>query len=148
MRLKYILALLIGVGVVFSVWDYKKWRNEETRNFGQGSGTSRITNNELRITQVYQNDEWGVRIKYPEGWNVEQTVKFERTERNLPDIVDDEVVKIGKLDREPDHVDTNITILTWRGRQMAITKGGMTVVKIEGPDGGTVGEMAKSLVFF
>lgn len=143
MRARTILALLLAVGIAFSVWDYKSWRNEETKNFGQGPGGVSVT-----LTQIYQNDEWGVRMKYPEGWRIEEAVKFERTEKNLPDIVDEEIAKIGKLDREPDHIDTNITVLTRNGRQTAITKNGTVVVKIEGPDGGVVGEMAKGLVFF
>ncbi len=143
MRAGVIVSLLLAVGMALSIWDYKSWRSEETKNFGYGPGDVSVA-----LTQVYQNDEWGVRMKYPEGWDIEQTVRFERTEKNLPDIVDGEVAKIGKLDREPDHIDTDITVLTWSGRQMAITKGGMVVVRIEGPDRGVVGEMAKTLVFF
>lgn len=143
MRIKIIIALLLVVGIGFSIWDYRSWRKEETRNFGQGPGSTSVA-----LTRIYQNDEWGVRLKYPEGWDIEKTVRFERTEKNLPDIVDEEVARIGKLDHEPDHPDTDITVLTWEGRQMAITKNGTVVVKIEGPDGGIVGEMAKSLVFF
>lgn len=143
MRTKAILALLLAVGIVVSVWDYKSWRREETRNFGQGPGSASIA-----LTEIYQNDEWGIRLKYPEEWNVEEMLTLERTAKNLPDIVDEEIAKIGKLDREPDHPNTNITVVTWDGKQMAITKNGMVVVKIEGPDGGIVGEMAKSLVFF
>ena len=143
MLVRIIVALLVAVGIAFSIRDYKSWRSEETKNFGQGPGSA-----SFKLNQVYQNDEWGIRMKYPEGWDIEQTVKFERTEKNLPDIVDEEIAKIGNLDREPDHPETNITVLTRGGRQMAITKGGMVVVRIEGPDGGVVGEMAKSLAFF
>lgn len=143
MRSRIIVALLLATGVVFSIRDYKSWRKEETRNFGQGPGAASVA-----LTEIYQNDEWGVRLKYPGGWSVEEALTLERTEKNLPDIVDEETAKIGKLDREPDHPDTNITVLTWGGKQMAITKSGTTVVRIVGPDGGIVGEMAKSLAFF
>jgi len=143
MRVRIIVALLLAVGLGFSVWDYKNWRKEETKNFGHGPGDASVT-----LTQIYQNDEWGVRLKYPEGWDMEQAVTFERTEKNLPDIVDEEIAKNGRPDREPDHPDTDITVLTRNGRQMAITKNGAVVVRIEGPDGGIVGEMAKSLAFF
>lgn len=145
--MKIILALLVAVGIVASVWDYKSWRKEETRNFGQGPKLNvQDSMFNVQLTEVYQNEVF--RLRYPEGWKIEEAVKFERTEKNLPDIVDEEVVRIGKLDREPDHPDTDITVLTSAGRQTAITKNGTVVIKIEGPDGGIVGEIAKSLVFF
>ena len=136
-------------GMAFSVWDYKQWRGEEMRNFGQGPSSnpkSQIPN--PKLAEVYQDDEWGIRFKYPVGWKIEENLKIEKTEKNLPDLVDDEVARLGKLDREPDHVSTDIIVLTKDGNQTALTKKGDIYIKIASLTEGLAGEMAKSLVFF
>ncbi|TSC87922.1 MAG: hypothetical protein G01um101416_237 [Microgenomates group bacterium Gr01-1014_16] len=149
MRLKIIVALLLVVGVGFSVWDYKSWRREEIREYGKGpkiNVQSSMFN--VQLTEIYQNDELGIRLKYPADWEIEKNLKIEKSGKNLPDLVDEEVARLGKLDREPDHVSTNVTVLTKDGNQTALTKKGDVFIKIISPMEGLAGEIAKSLVSF
>lgn len=70
------IALLLLVGIGYSIWDYKKWRWEETRAFGQGpeeSAKSEVLSAKLII---YQNGVVGVRIKYPEGLQINEGSRF------------------------------------------------------------------------
>ena len=57
--------LLTGVGV--SIWDYRNWRYEETKNYGHGPDVEKAT---WRLTRIYQNNLAKIRIRYPEGWEV------------------------------------------------------------------------------
>lgn len=77
MKLKIIITLLLLAGIGYSVWDYKKWRWEETRAFGKGpeeSAKSEVLSTKLII---YQNGVVGIRIKYPEGFKINENPKFE-----------------------------------------------------------------------
>lgn len=135
------------MGIVLSIWDFVSWRREETKNFGQGPKLNiqdSIFN--VQLTEVYQNEFF--RLRYPAGWEVEKMITWEDTEKNLPDLVDEEAVRLGKLDRELDHVSTIITVLTKDGRQTALTKKGNIYIKITGTVEGLAGEIAKSLVSF
>lgn len=124
---KWIVALLIVVGVAVSVWDYKNWKYEETRNYGYGPDTAFS----LVINRTYQNKLAGVRIRYPGEWEVKVNPKFEvknlkltfndvvtkndrvwvvklggkmtvyvaRLTKNMPDEVNNEVALINKISK-------------------------------------------------
>jgi len=57
--------LVVGVGV--SIWDYRNWRQEETKNYGHGPDVEKAT---WKLTRIYQNNLAKIRIRYPEGWEV------------------------------------------------------------------------------
>lgn len=139
--MKYVLAVLIIGGVVFSVWDYKQWRKAETAKYGHGP----VASEAVALTKTYFGK--GYRLKYPEGWTaskdklreatgeVEVGFKAMTTKENLVDIVDREA---GGVTRERDNItneNTVLTVLTWEGadevRQKGFAKKGEKLVIME-----------------
>lgn len=129
---------IIGLGVflavlgIKSVWDWRVWRIEETKNYGHGPGELKPT---WQMTQNWQNDIYKIRIKYPKGWSVEegngQVVKFSdgtetaviksvRVFGNLKDQEDMLIKNAGSDERlygERQYLNTDktsMTILTWQ----------------------------------
>lgn len=126
------LGVLIFVGTGVSVWDYKNWRYEETKNYGHGPEFVKP----LELTKQYQNKIAGLRMRYPAGWEVyvdakfkmqdarfnltdlvkigervevamigEVTIGVERINKNFPDVVNAEVAELPvKLARERDYI--------------------------------------------
>jgi hypothetical protein len=83
----FVLAFFVGIGV--SYWfDYRVWRHEETKNYGQGVGGVRRPDPE-KLDTVYQNDVAGVRIRHPNKWKaIEDTrLKVSDPKKKLVDIV-------------------------------------------------------------
>ena len=71
-----IISLLLLMGIGYSVWDYKKWRWEETHAFGKGpEEDSRLKTQDSRLI-IYQNSVVGIRIKYPEGLQISEGSRF------------------------------------------------------------------------
>ena len=157
--MKFILAFLIITGLGVSVWDYRSWRHEETKNFGQGP----VGAAPLELTRVYQNKTAGFRVRYPDGWEIKENFKFkilnfkvryrvvemgpvkmsvEKKNANMPDITNDEVKKIGKLAREREYIGLGqgtAVILTWVGnghffqRAMVEHREQIVVLDLEAP---------------
>ena len=94
MKMRIIITLLLLAGIGYSVWDYKKWRWEETHAFGKGPNEdSRFKIQDSRLV-IYQNNVVGVRIKYPEGMQVNEDSKLK-----IQDSIKkrfEELVKVGE----------------------------------------------------
>src|SRR3989344_4775475 len=98
----WLMAGLVGGGIVFSVWEYSKWRHIELDNYGQGRGGSERREAVMELVEVYNSERLGVRFKYPSGWVISETtdgvesaggeikVEVEPSRENLPDIADRE----------------------------------------------------------
>ena len=56
-----------------SVWDWRNWRYEETKNYGHGPLESLALPQELAIR--YVNEYAGIRMRYPGGWMVVEKLK-------------------------------------------------------------------------
>lgn len=68
-----LLGLLLVIGVGWSVRDYKLWRNAELDKYGHGYGEEIPP---LILGNLYENQFWGVRIRYPGGWIVDEADEF------------------------------------------------------------------------
>lgn len=98
MKIAILVLVLLAVGMVGSVNEYRKWRADETSNYGQGpqgegSGTK------LATDKLYQNDVAGFRIKYPASWEIVANPLFADGKNSLSQIsrMDEsaEVVNLG-----------------------------------------------------
>ncbi|MEK9201318.1 MAG: hypothetical protein AAB909_05100 [Patescibacteria group bacterium] len=68
---KTAIGVLLIIGVVFSIRDYKIWRSEETRYYGQGVRANIGPKPEtLKPEVIYQNNLVGLRIKHPTDWQI------------------------------------------------------------------------------
>jgi len=65
-----LLAITVGVGVVFSVLDYRDWKRAETINFGKGSDETAAYKAAQTLVGPYTNDLAKIRMRYPDGWEV------------------------------------------------------------------------------
>ena len=71
-----IWGILVFVGVLFSVKDYKTWKRAETEKYGQGwAGQEKIVET-APLTGPYVNKIWRFRIKYPKDWTIKENVDY------------------------------------------------------------------------
>ncbi|HBC73123.1 hypothetical protein A2379_00030 [Candidatus Amesbacteria bacterium RIFOXYB1_FULL_47_13] len=136
-----VLGILLIAGMVFTVWDYRDWKWEETRKYGHGYEDQLAP--AVALTRTYQNDLVRVRLKYPEEWEINEisnsaltfeemvkeggrvvvaqwpgkmTLSIEKTTRGLPDIADEEVRLLNKagvnLSKEREYISTQETNMT------------------------------------
>lgn len=156
--------------MVFTVWDWRQWKIEETKNYGQGRAESRGVAAARKLGGVYTNRVLRFRIKYPQDWEVKGltfsepfgrakiTVTVVKDTRDFPIIADEAAVGVTQ-DREYTSSDTvSLSILTWEGanetRQLALSKKEDRLYKIEITCGNefwkawsaTFGEVYRSLV--
>jgi hypothetical protein len=133
---------IVAIGLVVSFFDYKDWRYQETHRLGKGWSVQ----NELIPAgklSTYQDSTIRLRLKYPDGWDVEEDriakrvvkarfvnpfvlnlegmhtkveISTQEAVGNLPDIVKVEEGKVGTLLREWEYVNgekMGFTIITW-----------------------------------
>lgn len=67
-RLEILLLVVLAVGVVFTLVDYRKWRNIEFGRYGQGPITNQPIASALFLDGRYQNVLVRLRISYPQAW--------------------------------------------------------------------------------
>lgn len=69
-----ILGVALAMGVALSVRDWQRWRYEETKNYGHGPGGAGELEEQARRRKwaLYQNEAVGIRLRYPEGWEVKE----------------------------------------------------------------------------
>lgn len=83
--------LILGMG--FTVWDWRNWREEETGKFGHGYEEQLAPAAEL--DKLYQNEIAGVRVKYPRDWTVSENSKFKILNTNQIQILEN-MVNLGE----------------------------------------------------
>lgn len=66
----------------YSVRDYKKWRWEETKNYGYGPIEQQALPQEL--SQHYESKTAGMRIAYPKNWTAETNELFSAQSSTSP----------------------------------------------------------------
>lgn len=71
-----LLVITVGVGVVFSVLDYRDWKRAETANFGKGSAETAAYKAAQTLVGPYTNDVARMRFRYPDGWEVIEDPRF------------------------------------------------------------------------
>ncbi|KKU01650.1 MAG: hypothetical protein UY06_C0052G0005 [Candidatus Amesbacteria bacterium GW2011_GWA2_47_70] len=142
-----VVGSLLIVGIGFTVWDYKLWRIEETKNYGQGWEENKGVAPAQKLAGVYTNKLLKFRIKYPQDWEAKDmtfsepfgrakiTVTVEKDTRDLPIIADE---MAGGITRERNYINTesaSLVILTWAGvketKQVALAKKEDRLYKIE-----------------
>lgn len=74
-----VLGVWLAAGVGVSVWDYRSWQYEETKNYGHGPDVEKAT---WKLIPIYQNNPARLRIRYPEGWTAETAPAF-RDEKQI-----------------------------------------------------------------
>ena len=147
---KLILGFLIVGGMLFAVWDYKKWRQEETNLYGTGKPVETGFSPALELGEIFTDQVARIRVKYPGGWKmrsnpelekrgarlsskkievmememggVKISVNVQETKEDLPVVADR---MVGGITRERDYITSATaawTILTWEDRQVALAK--------------------------
>lgn len=133
--------------MVFTVWDWRQWKIEETKNYGQGRAESRGVAAARKLGGVYTNRVLRFRIKYPQDWEVKgltfsepfgrvkMVVTIVKDRRNFPEIADEAAVGVTQ-DRGYINTDSaSLVVLTWVGaddtKQIALAKKEDRVYKIE-----------------
>ncbi len=87
MKTTILIVVLLAVGIIGSVKEYKQWRVDETSNYGQGPlGKTNTGDTKLSADKLYQNDVAGFRIKYPSSWEVVANPKFSDGKYSLSQI--------------------------------------------------------------
>jgi uncharacterized protein YbdZ (MbtH family) len=121
------VAVLLAAGVGWTWVDYQAWRHAELDHYGQG--WKDMEKPALKLSQMYQGRLSGVRLRLPEGWQVEERdgvitaggmieVRISKSSENLTDLVNKEVAGMIAMGRK----------LTWE-REYAVTeKMDMTVI--------------------
>ena len=142
-----LLGLLISLGMMFAVWDWRQWRIAETKNYGQGWAENKEVAPAQKLEGVYTNKRLKFRIKYPGDWKtsgmtfsepagkVKMVITVEKDTRDLPIIID----KMAEGVTKPrDYINTesaSVVVLTWGGvretKQVAIAKKEDRLYKIE-----------------
>jgi len=69
-RLDVLLLVVLVVGIVFTLVDYKKWRDIEFGRYGQGPTTNQPIAPALSLEGRYQNTLVRLRVAYPASWKV------------------------------------------------------------------------------
>lgn len=150
MSIQRIGAALLIAGVIFTLWDYKNWRREETRLYGLGKPVEVGYSPAADLGETFTNSVAGVRIKYPKDWKIRSnpelekegahlsgnkievlemssggvtvTVSVQEVKQDLPVIADKMAAGIVK---ERDYITSATaawTILTWSDKQIALAK--------------------------
>ncbi len=167
---KITLGVLIIGGMVFTVWDYRQWKIEETKNYGQGREANRGVAPARKLGGVYTNRILRFRIKYPRDWEergmtfsepfgrVKMVVTVVNDPRDLPVIADEAAVGVTQEREYFNTESVSLVILTWEKadevEQVALAKRENRLYRIEITCGNgvwkawsaTFGEIYRSLV--
>lgn len=150
-----VVGLVVGGGMMFSGWDYRRWRYEEMKNYGQGWAVNARLAPAGKLEGPYMNTLVKLRMRYPEGWKAQENEKLgdwvvsfkepaksaelivwrRKTSESLEKIVEKEAEGVTR-DREYFGTETASWImLTWeeenRVRQKVIAKRGDVVWILE-----------------
>lgn len=132
-----LLGLLVSMGMMFTVWDWRQWRIAETNNYGHGWEENREVAPAKKLGRVYTDKLLKFRIRYPQDWGAKAKIRVtvEKDTRDLPVIADE---MAGGITQERNYINTesaNLVVLTWKGvsetKQVAIAKKGDRLYKIE-----------------
>ncbi len=142
-----IIFALVAMGMIFTIWDWRQWRIEETKNFGQGWEENKGVGPAQKLAGVYTNKLLRFRIKYPRNWEAEGmtfsepfgrakiAVTVKRDSRDLPVIADE---MAGGITQERNYINTelvSLVVLTWKGaretKQVVLAKKEDRLYKIE-----------------
>lgn len=150
MSIQRIGIVLLIAGVVFTVWDYKNWRWEETHLYGLGKPVEAGYSPAADLGETFTDLVARVRVKYPKDWKMRSNPELEKegaklsvkrievveislgevkiavsvqeVKQDLPVIADKMAVGIV---RERDYITSATaawTILTWSDKQIALAK--------------------------
>ena len=142
-------ALIIG-GMIFTVWDYRTWKKEETNLYGLGKPVETGFSPALGLEGIFTDQVARIRVKYPGEWKMRSNPELEKRgaklsskkievmevemggvkiavsvqeiKEDLPVVADRMAVGISQ---ERDYITSATaawTILTWEGRQVAVAK--------------------------
>lgn len=144
---KLTLGVLVVGGMVFTVWDYRQWKTEETKNYGHGWEANIGVAPAQKLGGIYTNGVLKFRIKYPQDWEAKGmtfsepfgrarvTVTVVKDTRDLPVIADEAA---GGVTQDRGYVNTDsasLVVLTWEGtgetKQLALAKKENRLYKIE-----------------
>lgn len=93
-----LLTIIVGVGIVFSVLDYRDWKRAETANFGKGSAQTAAYKAAQKLVGPYINEVVKMRLRYPDGWEIIEDSRFKmldaRNKFNFSDGGRYEIVKL------------------------------------------------------
>lgn len=68
----WVIGSLIVTGVVFTLWDYSRWRHAELDNYGLGPKEKEHWQAARPLDKLYQNLKMGVRLRYPGDWEIKE----------------------------------------------------------------------------
>ncbi len=132
-----LLGLLISLGMIFAIWDWRQWRIAETKNYGQGWEENREVAPAQKLEGVYTDRLLKFRIRYPQDREAKAKIKVivEKDIRDLSVIADE---MAGGITQERNYINTesvSLVILTWAGaretKQVALAKKEDRLYKIE-----------------
>lgn len=94
-KIRWILmgaVLLIGVGITIA--DYREWKHLEMDKFGQGWND--LDKPAMKLTELYNDRENGIRLHLPGEWKVgkEVVINVGQVTGNLPDLTDARVKEL------------------------------------------------------
>ncbi len=127
-----LISILLIAGMLFTVWDWQRWRQAELSKFGQGQA-NQITVVATPLGKPVSWPKLDFRLSPPQGWTVDmassaaQLAKFAHDEvqirvestsfsDDLAVEADSQVSKLPPLSRDRQYITGNagaITILTW-----------------------------------
>ncbi len=71
-----VCAILLALGVGYSIYDYRVWRYQETVNYGHGPSDNQPREVKPDLVQVYKNDYLDLRLRLPETWVIKPEGQF------------------------------------------------------------------------
>ncbi|KKU62510.1 MAG: hypothetical protein UX87_C0009G0010 [Candidatus Amesbacteria bacterium GW2011_GWA1_47_16] len=139
---KILLIAGIGLGVLVTLQDYRRWRWEETHKYGYGYESEGEA--ALPLSKLYLNRTLRVRLKYPEEWQITENEKFKpdnqgvfpQLERIIPAGVrviaarwDEKLILTAENTEEglPDIADTEVERLAGEGKILSREREYMSV---------------------
>lgn len=86
------VGFLVLTGVLFTIWDYAKYRKVETENYGHGPNDKLVS---WKLEKLVQTEDY--RIKYPEDLqDVRVSVRVRNEKGSLKDLEDKEIAGLAK----------------------------------------------------
>lgn len=65
-----VIMVVVAVGAVMTVKDYRQWKNAETMKYGQG--WKDLSKPPMILEKLYSNKLTGIRLRVPQEWRIEE----------------------------------------------------------------------------
>lgn len=142
-----LICILVIIGVIGSIGEYRAWKKEEMAKYGQGWENTKFLKYSETLIGPYVNEKLRFRIRYPKNWLIEEDKKLTTfvhpknpsiifnvqpisTSLNFPDYVDS-LTKDEIRNREYINIgETNLVILTFYAEQKVLVQKGQTLLMI------------------